>query len=78
MLCFSTRYSRLARITNTIGRSWCAAVHSAWMEYIDEPSPERQRTGRLRLGHRHTERARHTLADAAAAAAVVVAGACRR
>ena len=46
MLCFSTRYSRLARITNTIGRSWCAAVHSAWMEYIDEPSPERQRIGR--------------------------------
>jgi hypothetical protein len=65
----------LARITNTIGRSWCAAVHSAWIEYIDEPSPDRQRIGRLRARHGHAERAGHALADAAAAPAVVVAGA---
>ena len=28
------------------GKSWCAAVHRAWMLYMDEPSPDTAITGR--------------------------------
>ena len=48
MLCSSTPYSRLARITKTIGKLRRAAVHRAWIEYIAEPLPEMHSSGRSR------------------------------